>query len=148
MPPFSFLFVETLIQRNNKSVFRYNGTRLQDAGTPLLSEIGAGYSKRPVASTTMLLQCSAIAVLATCPQTQRRVTERANFFCHTNRRSGLLTDPIFLDRIPDPDPFPKSYRIPHSDPLVLSGSAIRSDLPIYKAVHIRGIFFFSYNSAC
>jgi hypothetical protein len=28
----------------------------------------------------------------------------------------LLTDPIFLDRIPDPDPFEKLDQIPHSDP--------------------------------
>jgi hypothetical protein len=43
----------------------------------------------------------------------------------------LLTDPIFLDRIPDPDPFEKLDLIPHSDPLAFSGSAIRSDLPIH-----------------
>jgi hypothetical protein len=39
----------------------------------------------------------------------------------------LLTDPIFLDLIPDPDPFEKLDLIPHSDPLTFSGSPIRSD---------------------
>jgi hypothetical protein len=40
-----------------------------------------------------------------------------------------LTDPIFLDRVPDPDPdpFEKLDLIPHSDPLAFSGSPIRSD---------------------
>jgi hypothetical protein len=45
----------------------------------------------------------------------------------------LLTDPIFLDRIPDPDPFQKLDLIPHSDPLAFSGSPIRSDLT-YRSI--------------
>jgi hypothetical protein len=45
----------------------------------------------------------------------------------------LLTDPIFLDRIPDPDPFKKLDLIPHSDPLPFSGSLIRSD-PTYRSI--------------
>jgi hypothetical protein len=45
----------------------------------------------------------------------------------------LLTDPIFLDRIPDPDPYEKLDLIPHSDPLAFSGSPIRSD-PTYRSI--------------
>jgi hypothetical protein len=44
--------------------------------------------------------------------------------------AGALTNPIFLDRIPDPDPFEKLDLILHSDPLVFSGLPIRSD-PTY-----------------
>jgi hypothetical protein len=47
----------------------------------------------------------------------------------------LMTDPIFLDRIPDPDPFEKLDLIPHSDPLAFSGSAIRSD-PTYRSIWV------------
>jgi hypothetical protein len=36
---------------------------------------------------------------------------------------------IFLDRDLNPDPFSKSDRIPHSDPLAFSGSAIQSEPP-------------------
>jgi hypothetical protein len=43
----------------------------------------------------------------------------------------LLTDPIFFDRIPDPDPFPKLDRIPYLDPRGHSGLTIRSD-PTYR----------------
>jgi hypothetical protein len=45
----------------------------------------------------------------------------------------LLTDPIFLDRIPDPDPFEKLDLIPHSDPPEFSGSPIRSH-PTYRSI--------------
>jgi hypothetical protein len=48
----------------------------------------------------------------------------------TNR---LLTDPSFLDRIPDQDPFEKLDLIPHSDPLAFSGLPIRSDLT-YRSI--------------
>jgi hypothetical protein len=53
----------------------------------------------------------------------------------------LLTDPIFLDRIPDPDPFEKLDLIPHSVPLAFSGSPIRSDLPIHLAFKRPNMFF-------
>jgi hypothetical protein len=53
----------------------------------------------------------------------------------------LLTNPIFLDRIPDPDPFEKLDLIPHSDPLAFSGSSIRSDLPIHLAIKGPKMFF-------
>jgi hypothetical protein len=45
----------------------------------------------------------------------------------------LLTDPIFLDRIPDPDPFEKLDLISHSNPRPFSGSPIRSD-PTYRSI--------------
>jgi hypothetical protein len=47
----------------------------------------------------------------------------------------LLTDPIFFDCIPDPDPFEKWHLIPHSDPLAFSGLPIRSD-PTYRYIWV------------
>jgi hypothetical protein len=48
----------------------------------------------------------------------------------TRLLTGLWTDPIFLDRIPDPDPFEKLDLILHYDPLAFSRLPIRSD-PFY-----------------
>jgi hypothetical protein len=59
----------------------------------------------------------------------------------------LLTDPIFLDRIPDPDPFEKLDLILHSDPLAFSGLAIRSDLPIHLGFKGPSMcFLFAYQT--
>jgi hypothetical protein len=54
----------------------------------------------------------------------------------------LLTDPIFLDRIPDPGPFEKLYLIQHSDQLAFSGLPIRSDLPFHLTFMGPKIFSF------
>jgi hypothetical protein len=53
----------------------------------------------------------------------------------------LLTDRIFLDSIPDPDPFENLDLIKHSDPLAFSGLPIRSNLPIHLAFNGPPIFF-------
>jgi hypothetical protein len=56
----------------------------------------------------------------------------------------LLTDPIFLDRIPDPDPFEKLDLIPYSDPLAFFWIAdpIRFDQPIHLDFKGPTLFFF------
>jgi hypothetical protein len=45
----------------------------------------------------------------------------------------LLTDPIFLDSIPDPDPFENLDLITQSDPLAFSGLPIRSN-PTFRSI--------------
>jgi hypothetical protein len=59
-------------------------------------------------------------------------------------RSRLLTDPIFLDRFPDPDPFEKLDLIPPSDPLAFSGSPIRSDLAYRSIWLLKDQKYFSF----
>jgi hypothetical protein len=59
----------------------------------------------------------------------------------TSGRIKLLTSLIFLDCIPDPDPFEKLDLILHFDPLPFSGLPIRSDLPIHFAFKGPKMFF-------
>jgi hypothetical protein len=61
----------------------------------------------------------------------------------SERKSRLVTDPVFLDRIPIPQSRAKTDHIPHSVPLGAFGSPIRSDPisdpSIYHILHRLGL---------